>query len=383
MLMGITTSPETAVLVNGARLNVDAERARAMAARLRAGINWDLLVTRARRHGLVPLLHRNLQKVDTRAAPVDALQKLESVAELMRANNLIMAAELLTALRVLERAGVIAVPYKGPALAAYLTGDMSLRQFADLDLLVHPRDMSRARDVLIEQARMTPVTHSRAGKVMTRLSYEIKLVSKLGKYLELTSRISPWYFRFPQMPDAMWNRLTGTTLGGITVSWLTAEDLVLILCLHGSQHKWDTLKWIVDIAEILRAHPAVDLAQVMRDARAGGAGRMLGLSLLLAHEVLDAPVAPGLLDEFRRMPAVGTLVHEICENLATGADAEADTFDTLDFARRLSDRYDTRLACRLLPPLYALRYRLKPQLVAHLETRDARRATPHRDRHQT
>ena len=44
-----------------------------------------------------------------------------------------------------------AAPYKGPALAVQLYGNVALRQFSDLDILVHPRDVLLARDLLLAE----------------------------------------------------------------------------------------------------------------------------------------------------------------------------------------------------------------------------------------
>src|SRR5690606_38660962 len=49
----------------------------------------------------------------------------------------------------LARAGVAALPFKGPTLAAWLYGDPGLRPGADLDLLVAPGDVLRARERLL------------------------------------------------------------------------------------------------------------------------------------------------------------------------------------------------------------------------------------------
>jgi hypothetical protein len=41
------------------------------------------------------------------------------------------------------------VPFKGPALAVQAYGDLSLRQYDDLDLLIHEADVPRAYQLLI------------------------------------------------------------------------------------------------------------------------------------------------------------------------------------------------------------------------------------------
>jgi hypothetical protein len=73
---------------------------------------------------------------------------------------------------------------------------------------------------------------------------------------------------------------------------LHPEDLLLLLCVHGSRHYWSQLNWICDIAELLRARPGIDWGGLLARAGAAGGVRMLLLGLLLAAEVLEVPLPP-------------------------------------------------------------------------------------------
>ena len=47
-----------------------------------------------------------------------------------------------------ENHGITAIPYKGPALALQVYGDLKLRSFVDLDVLVRRSDAARAGTLL-------------------------------------------------------------------------------------------------------------------------------------------------------------------------------------------------------------------------------------------
>ncbi len=74
--------------------------------------------------------------------------------------NILLTHELQKLLALFADNDVRAVPYKGPALALQLYGNVALRQFSDLDILVHPRDVLRARDLLLAEgyAQLPPLT---------------------------------------------------------------------------------------------------------------------------------------------------------------------------------------------------------------------------------
>ena len=67
-------------------------------------------------------------------------------------------------------------------------------------------------------------------------------------------------------------------------------DNFLYLCAHGAVHFWSRLFWLADLAEIMRGNPGIDWQALM--ALAGEAGMMplLALGVILAHELLDAPL---------------------------------------------------------------------------------------------
>ena len=60
-----------------------------------------------------------------------------------------MTRELTRISALLENNGVCVIPWKGPILAAAAYGDVALRQFGDLDILVREQDAMRAKDLLL------------------------------------------------------------------------------------------------------------------------------------------------------------------------------------------------------------------------------------------
>jgi hypothetical protein len=88
----------------------------------------------------------------------------------------------------------------------------------------------------------------------------------------------------------LWQRRTSIPLKDKTVQGLAPEDLLIILCVHGSKHAWEQLKWVCDVAELLRAHDRLDWQQVFATASTWRCERMVLLGLSLAQQLLDAPL---------------------------------------------------------------------------------------------
>ena len=71
---------------------------------------------------------------------------------------------------------------------------------------------------------------------------------------------------------------------------MSPEDLLMVLCIHGSKHCWERLGWICDVAEVVRANPELRWDEIMSRSSACHISRAVLLGLDLAESLLDAPV---------------------------------------------------------------------------------------------
>src|SRR5204862_195907 len=115
---------------------------------LQQGIAWSSLLHAAQAHGVMPLLSWHLSRSCADGVPESTLSELRDRFRLNAARNLFFAGELLKLLTLLQRAGIKAIPFKGPTLAVLAYGNLALRTFGDLDLLLRRNDIPRARDLL-------------------------------------------------------------------------------------------------------------------------------------------------------------------------------------------------------------------------------------------
>lgn len=299
-------APEPALLLTCARLTLSAdEAARVRRTAASGGVDWSALLALATRHRLIPLLQRHL--CDAPLPP--------SVATELRALNretthqaLAMAAELRRLMDALESAGIDALAYKGPALAMQAYGDLSLRTFIDLDLLVSPADLPAALAVLegegYERAlRLSPAQ----ARCFDRIDGDYQLVHRdTGRLVELHGRVSTGRFAMRIDTEALMERARSVRVGGGEVRTLGDDDLLLVLCAHGAKHRWKRLEWVVALAELLRARRG-DVRAALRHADVARARRTMRLGLSLAHRLLDAPLDPAVAREIEgdaRLPAL-------------------------------------------------------------------------------
>lgn len=333
-----------ALLVCCARVHLepaDAARLRDLA---RAVRDWDEVVRLARPHGLLPLLYRHLAGTCPEAVPEGVLQRLREHFEANAQRNLYLTVRLLGALDLLRSHGIEALTFKGPAQAAAYYGSVALREYVDLDLLIRPRDVQAARDLLTAHGYRSPLRLPPAREdayLWSRSEYYLEN-PRDGTALELHWAILPRYFALPFDVEAAWARRETVALGDATVATLGTEDLLLVLCLHGYSHMWERLEWICGVAELVRARPELDWDRVFARARELGGELILLLGLSLAGSLLAAPVPATVLRRAREDARVSRLEAVALARLASAVEGPADVVETVRFQlegrERLADR---------------------------------------------
>lgn len=332
--------PEVELLLLCARTQVDSEGAARIEALLREDINWDYLLETAREHGMMPLLYWNLNATCPEAAPEDTLDQLRDRFHKNARRNVFMTGELLKLLKLFETHGISAVPFKGPFMAASIYGNVVLRQFTDLDILVREQDVLEAKDLLLSQGyrpeyKLTPQQDT----VLLQASHEYSFVHDDNRVkVELHWKITSEYFSFSLDPERLWKRLKPSSLAGKEVLVFYPEDLLLILCVHSASHVWQQLEFVCSVAELIRTNEKLDWGQITGQARELGSERMLFLGLFLASDLLGAPLPDEVLQRVWADPSVKALAAQVRERLFREADNPPGILESSLFHLRARER---------------------------------------------
>jgi hypothetical protein len=284
-------TPEAQLLLLCARTTLDEHQRQSLRERCGADLDWAIINQLAARHGLYPLLHRHLEGLEAGAIPRKIQASLWARHETLCRRNRFMARELVDIVDLLAREGIRVVPYKGPTLAVAAYGDLGLREFGDLDLLVRSKDalriqgLLRARGYRPEYALTCDLEQA---LVRSRRHYELPLRDEArGLLVELHWRADPDIEAVPLGDDAWWRELERIDLLGASVPMLRMDDLMLILCLHGTKHAWASLGWLVDVAELARRPQELNWESIAGRANRLGVARKLGVTVTLCRELLD------------------------------------------------------------------------------------------------
>jgi len=141
-------TPEQEVLLWAIR--VDHTKDERVAEILASGVDWRYIRETATQHGIIPLLYKRLKGEMADLVSLDELSTLKALFMANAIRNIRMEQHLLKVIDLLADAGIQAIPFKGPVLAVQAYGDLSMRSFCDLDILIHATDLSRACQVLAD-----------------------------------------------------------------------------------------------------------------------------------------------------------------------------------------------------------------------------------------
>lgn len=333
--------PEVRLLLKCARTRVEPDTAQSIRSLLRENIDWGLLLRIGWQHGVTPLVYCSLESIAAEAVPSSVLDDIRSQVRAITARAALQTKELLRLLALLETSGIRAIPFKGPVLAAVAYGSIALRMFSDLDVLVARDQVSRVCEILVEQGYACPQQDLSPDKkdAFRRVFNQHRFVCQRNSIVvephwELMNRA-----HVPPLDTTQLRaRAITASLAGRPVPSLAPEDSLMFLCAHGYVHLWERLAWICDVAELMRAHPGMNLEATITQSISVGGRRSLLLGLCLAHELLNMALPRDILHMIKSDRKVGMLASEVAGRLFQDHSSRNDAIRMLAFHLQAKER---------------------------------------------
>jgi hypothetical protein len=348
---------EVELLLYCARTHHSEDAAEPVRQLLAEQLDWNRLFELALQHRVLPLLYRSLSQIAPEAVPAEVMAQLRTYFHATARANLFLTRELAHLLQLLQTHGISALPFKGPVLASSIYGNLSLRQFADLDLMINQEDAFRARDLMLSQGFRLETPLKANGLPATLDPHEYHFVHEAKQFIvELR-----WQLALPHdstflKPRPLEGERQRVQTFGTSVPVLPPEELLLLLCEHGNKHLWSRLLWICDVAQTVRASPEMNWSRVQELARKHGVERRVAVSLLLAGDLL----ALALPEQIRRWAQedrqARRLAAQVGQRLLSGADGlpEKDVRALCLYTLRVTERLADRVSYCLLLAHYGM-----------------------------
>jgi len=332
---------EFELLICCARTSLKPEHVERIGELVRLGIDWGFLLewTDSKRGRVTPLLYRSLSKACPGEVPAEVMKRLEKSSQDIRENNRAYAQELISILEQFEERGIPALFFKGPTLAVSVYGDLDLRFFRDLDVLVPPERIDEARKLMLGRG------YSMLGvkrRILDEISpAQVAALCRAGFdftfgdgpepiAIDLHPMLIPRSGAFAIDYAELFSSPAYVQILGRPVPTLPKDELILYLCVHGGRtgHLWNRTAWVVDLAEILEDAGAWHWDRILAKARRAGVEHMLLVGLCLAADLFGAALPPPVQQRVEQAPRVTEIATTLAEWIFS------DDFEAIPRSRR-------------------------------------------------
>jgi hypothetical protein len=252
-------------------------------------LDWPILLRITEHHRLIPQVYNALRSVAD-IVPDGLLEKLHNRYQANARQTLRLTRDLVQALKHFESRGILVLAYKGPSLATILNGDVTGRQFADIDLLVHPSAVQKSKAALAElgyTAQCSLTDRQEESFIHSGYEYGFDLPDAQN-ILELKWRLLPRFYSIDFDVAAFFDRAITIEVGGYPVRTLCPDDLLLVLCVHAAKHAWSELSLLWDISQLIQSRP-IHWDSVYEQADQLGIRRILDVNLVLVPILMGDP----------------------------------------------------------------------------------------------
>ena len=269
-------------------------------------IDHQLLTNMASRHGVLPLVYKTIKKIIENNSYLSSLSterltlhsallnELKAHYKSIAKRNMLMSAELIHIMKLSKENNIEALAFKGPTLSQTAYGDITLRQFGDLDILIKRSDISPMIDLMIADGYVPELD------LDTRMKDTfLNALNVIGFYkstsnilIEIHWELLSKNYAINWDENVLWSqKRESIIINNNSIHVLPYEEQILYLCTHGSKHLFERLEWICDIDRSIKVNPAINWQYLLNEAEKRGIKRMLYLGLELCRHFfkLDLP----------------------------------------------------------------------------------------------
>jgi len=230
--------------------------------------------------------------------PNHVLHSMKSYNMRIVQQNMLMTSELVKVITLLDKHNIEAIPFKGPLLSHIAYGNITLRQYADLDILVDEDLLDQAvallyqHDYLYDEKEYQHIINNKS------IFHDISL-TKSSVSFELHWRLFSDEFTIDLNSINLKENLMEVSMANYKFKSFKNEMLIIYLVTHGAKHNWERVEWLLDIAKIIQNHSInwQELSQLMKRTKTE---KILLSTLYLCHTILDLKLPPEIIKQINK-----------------------------------------------------------------------------------
>lgn len=322
-------------------------------------LNWCGLIEKAYGQKVAPLIGSALKQQGMfERIPAEQRTRFETYLQNQRKKTRFLALQLIHVMKLLDEAGIPALPFKGAPLAMLTYGELAMRQFDDHDILVPAArihdakrialsDNYRLDELLLDHIEERPLPE---GEYHYKFFHQTRWT-----YLELHWKVAwsglhrqDFLLPFEALAERSvkvrvlgsesdrnkginrrqeWHPYSGLGEWGV-IPTLSPEDALLVLSTDTLKQERVPVSRLMDAAALIDQTPHFDADALMRRAEAAGAARIVLASLASADQLFGLPESCRTLLRKHRRDVSTWVVNKIRDDVY-----DTHTTGTIEFAR--------------------------------------------------
>ncbi len=289
--------------------------------------DWQKILGMSYRHRIVPLLWHAVSRAAIKV-PEPCELILRERASVLAQRSLVQAAQSFALQNRLDQAGIANLILKGTTLDILAYGRLGLKQAWDIDILVLPGQVRDAAQALLSCRYDFTGTHPTS---LTELDPWVPLAKECAFRHASSGQVVELHWRAVDS-DQLLPALSSTSPSQtvlispqLSLRTLADEELFAYLCVHGASHGWSRLKWLADLAALVRGLSPEAIEPLFERSIDLGAGTCSAQALCLCQDILGLPLPDSLSSRLRRDIKVRWLIRS-----AWGAVAGGDGREVVD-----------------------------------------------------
>ena len=240
-------------------------------------------------HGVFPLVYNVLKKYDDLIA-FDKLSYMRQTYMDIVKQNMLMTSELLKIVQLLEENNIATIAFKGPTLSKSAYGDITLRQYVDLDILIDKKNIEQAYQILLSKEYSTSIEYSYLNNdLYIEKNSDIQFFKK-NILLELHWKLFKNQFTQKTKNINMFDNIKNISIKDYDIKIFSDEILLVYLCMHGSKHLWERIEWIIDIDKLITNAKYLDWNKIKKFSKKFDSEIMLELGLYLSSKYFGTQI---------------------------------------------------------------------------------------------
>lgn len=291
-------------------------------------LNWSNVIKLASFHRLLPILSKVLSS-NPSIAPSGAVMKALHAYQLKNiGKNFTLVNELRKFLKILDAHHIKSITFKGPMTAISAYGDLSLRNFSDLDLLVHPDDFLKLREIAVGSGyhcdKLMAVeereclqqfnAQEQASYFQSQKEYSL-FEPESHIFLDIHQGILSKQFLPLFDTEWIWDHTQEMKIGERQVLGLTPEVQVLVAIVQGAEECWPQLGKLFDVAMLIGKHPNLDWDTLIDLSESLDSLPRLVLGLKLIQSLYGVTLPAKVEEKIKTLPAIQELTQTIQHNI--------------------------------------------------------------------